>query len=210
MLHHLLKRVLEIDPARPILESDGAWTTAADLERLASRLASGLAAMGLEEGDRVALLLPNCLETVVCYLACFRMHLVAVPLDSQYHPLQVGYALGHSGASVLLRKVTVEHFVTALRRQPAKTFLTLTPGGLGELMASPEFWDCDFSHLRLCLAGGDRVPTRLLEAFERLKGVAITEQCGSTETGPYAMNPRSAARSRDPSACRRTASTWRS
>mgnify|MGYP003905960459 CR=1 FL=1 len=30
---------------------------------------------------------------------------------------------------------------------------------------------------------------RDLEAFERLTGVAVTEQCGSTETGPYAMNP---------------------
>ncbi len=316
MLHHLLKRVLEIDPARPILESDGAWTTAADLERLASRLASGLAAMGLEGGDRVALLLPNCLETIVCYLACFRMNLVVVPIDYEYHPLQVGHALGHSSASILvvdderipgleeagvlgtvprvvvvgdgcaagsrrpfatllgaerelpaeaprddspavmiytsgttsrpkgvvlthgalstgvrkylvrvaltpddvtliatsasqplalrcqimptlwtggrvslLRKFTVENFVAALRRQPAKTFLTLTPGSLGRLMASPEFQACDFSHLRLCLAGGDRVPTRLLEAFERLTGVAVTEQCGSTETGPYAMNP---------------------
>jgi len=316
MLHHLLKRCLEIDPDRPILESDGEWTTAADLERLASRLASGLAAMGLEEGDRVALLLPNCLETVVCYLACFRMRLVVVPIDYEYHPLQVGYALGHSGAAILvvdheripgleeagvlgavprvavvggehvagsrrafaallgaerelpseaphdespavmiytsgttsrpkgvvlshgalatgvkkylvrvtltpddvtliatsasqplalrcqimptlwsggrvslLRHFMVEHFVAALRRQPAKTFLTLTPGGLWQLMASPEFRSCDFSRLRLCLAGGDRVPTRLLEAFERLTGVPITEQCGSTETGPYAMNP---------------------
>ena len=37
--------------------------------------------------------------------------------------------------------------------------------------------------------GGDRVPTRILEAFERLTGVSATEQCGSTETGPFAMNP---------------------
>jgi hypothetical protein len=56
-------------------------------------------------------------------------------------------------------------------------------------LASPEFRTCDFSRLRLCLAGGDRVPVRLLESFEELTGVAITEQCGSTETGPYAMNP---------------------
>ena len=316
MLHQLLRATLEIDPDRPILESGEVWTTAAELERMASRLASGLAAMGLEEGDRVALLLPNRLETVVCYLACFRKRFVVAPLDYEYHPLQVGYALGHSGASILivdheripgleeggvlgavprvvvvgdgsaaggrrpfatllgadrglpaeaphddtpavmiytsgttsrpkgvvlthgalatgvkkylvrvtltpddvaliatsasqplalrcqilptlwtggrvslLRTFTVENLVAALRRQPGKTFLTLTPGSLGQLLASPDFRGCDFSRLRLCLAGGDRVPPRLLEAFERLTGVAITEQCGSTETGPYAMNP---------------------
>ena len=316
MLHHLLQRPLASAPQRPILESDGSWTTAAELERLTARLASGLAACGLEEGDRVALLLPNSLEAVVCSLACFRMRLVAVPLDYQYHPLQIGHALGHSGAAILianheripaldeagvlgtvprvfvvgggptggsrrpfasllgaerplpsdaphadtpalmvytsgttsrpkgvvlshgalaagvhkylarvtltaddvaliatsvsrplalrcqilptlwaggrvslLRTFTVENFVAALRRPPAKTFLTLTPTGLGQLLASPDFQGCDFSHLRLCLAGGDRVPPRLLESFERLTGVAVTEQCGSTETGPYAMNP---------------------
>lgn len=316
MLHDLLRRPLETDPDRPILECHGSWTTAAELERLVSRLASGLAAMGLEEGDRVALLLPNGLEAVLCYLACFRLRLVIVPLDYQYHPLQIGYALGHSGAAILvaarerlpgldeagvlgsvprvvvvggeaaagnrrpfesllgaertvsseaphddtpavmiytsgttcrpkgvvlshgalatgvrkylarvtltaddvaliatsisrplalrcqllptlwvggrvslLEKFTVGSFIDALRRPPAKTFLTLTPAGLGLLMASPDFPACDFSHLRLCLAGGDRVPTRLLESFERLTGVAVTEQCGSTETGPYAMNP---------------------
>ncbi|MFM8707515.1 MAG: AMP-binding protein [Planctomycetia bacterium] len=282
MLHHLLQRSLASAPDRPILESDGSWTTAAELERLTARLASGLAACGLEEGDRVGLLLPNSLEAVVCSLACFRMRLVAVPLDYQYHPLQIGYALGHSGAAILianheripaldeagvlgtvprvfvvgggptggsrrpfasllgaerplpadaphddtpalmvytsgttsrpkgvvlshgalaagvrkylarvslLRTFTVEHFVAAMRRPPAKTFLTLTPTGLGQLLASPDVQGCDFSHLRLCLAGGDRVPPRLLESFERLTGVAVTEQCGSTETGPYAMNP---------------------
>jgi len=316
MLHQLLRRPLDTAPDRPIIECGGSWTTAAELERLVSRLASGLTALGLEEGDRVAFFLPNCLETVVCYLACFRMRLVAVPLDYQYHPLQVGYALAHSGASILVvhheripsleeagvlgavprvavvgdgsaagsrrpftallgaerelpseaphddspavmvytsgttsrpkgvvlshgalstgvrkylarvtltaddvaliatsasrplalrcqvlptlwtggrvslvRKFTVGDFVAALRRQPAKTFLALAPASLGQLMASPEFQACDFSHLRLCLAGGDRVPTRLFEAFERLTGVPITEQCGSTETGPYAMSP---------------------
>jgi acyl-CoA synthetase (AMP-forming)/AMP-acid ligase II len=102
MLHHLLNHALQIAPDRPIVESDGSWTTTAELERLASRLASGLAAAGLEEGDRVAFLLPNCLEAIVCYLACFRMNFVVVPLDYQYHPLQVGFALGHSGASILI------------------------------------------------------------------------------------------------------------
>lgn len=316
MLHNLLHRTLETDPDRPTLDCSGSWTSAAELERLTTRLASGLAAAGLEEGDRVAVLLPNGLESVLCYLACFRMRLVIVPLDYQYHPLQVGYAIGHSGASILIasqerlagldeagvfgpslrvvvvggesaagkrrsfesllgaervlpaavpaddmpavmiytsgttsrpkgvvlshgalatgvrkylarvtlseddvaligtsisrplalrcqllptlwvggrvsqeERFTAESYIAALCRPPAKTFLTLTPAGLSLLLASPDFHACDFSHLRLCLAGGDRVPARLLDSFERLTGVAITEQCGSTETGPYAMNP---------------------
>ena len=318
MLHHLLKRALETAPDRPLLECNGTWMTAAELERRTSRLASGLAALGLEEGDRVALLLPNGLEIVVSYLACFRMRLVAVPLDYQYHPLQIGYALNHSGASILiaqherirgldesgalssmarvvtvgasespasvrrrpfesllgaerlppaeapsddtpavmiytsgttsrpkgvvlshgalcagilkylsrvtlstddvalvatsisrplalrcqllptlwaggrvslLGKFSVESYLAALRRPPAKTFLVLTPAGLSQLLACPELQSGDFAGLRLCLSGGDRVPTRLLGAFETLTGVPVTEQCGSTETGPYAMNP---------------------
>jgi hypothetical protein len=51
-------------------------------------------------------------------------------------------------------------------------------------LASPEFRTCDFSRLRLCLAGGDRVPVRLLESFEELTGVAITEQKDSPVNGP--------------------------
>ena len=93
------------------------------------------------------------------------------------------------GRVSVLGKFTVVNFLDALRRPPAKAFLTLTPAGLGQLMASGDVQGSDFSHLRLCLAGGDRVPPRLLESFERLTGVPITEQCGSTETGPYAMNP---------------------
>lgn len=48
------------------------------------------------------MLLPNSLEAVVVYLACFRMRLVIVPIDYEYHPLQIGYAIGHSGASILI------------------------------------------------------------------------------------------------------------
>jgi hypothetical protein len=93
------------------------------------------------------------------------------------------------GRVSLIGRFTVDSYVDALRRPPAKTFLTLTPAGMAQLLASPDFQACDFSRLRLCLAGGDRVPIRVLEAFERLTGVAATEQCGSTETGPFAMNP---------------------
>lgn len=54
MLHHLLTHTLEIEPARPIVENDGSRTTAADPERLAARLASGLDERKFAAGDVIA------------------------------------------------------------------------------------------------------------------------------------------------------------
>lgn len=41
----------------------------------------------------------------------------------------------------------------------------------------------------MCIAGGDKVPHKLHESFYELTGVALTEQCGSSEVGAYALNP---------------------
>ena len=54
MLHQLLRQPLAVAPDRPILEADGVWLTAAELEQRTARLASGLLAAGMEEGDRLA------------------------------------------------------------------------------------------------------------------------------------------------------------
>lgn len=48
------------------------------------------------------MLLPNCVETVLVYLACFKANFVTVPLDFRHRPEQIGYALKHSGASVFI------------------------------------------------------------------------------------------------------------
>jgi acyl-CoA synthetase (AMP-forming)/AMP-acid ligase II len=181
MLHDLLRRSLETDPTRPILESGESWTTAAEVKRLTSRLSSDLAAMGLEEGDRVALLLPNSLESVVCYLACFRMRLVAVPLDYQYHPFQIGYALGHSGASILIShhdRIAGLDEAGALKMVPGMclAFLGGNPHSGGVLMVWNQHtmnWivrrstghiitsnPCFKQASQLCLAGSERCPNR--------------------------------------------------
>jgi hypothetical protein len=53
------------------------------------------------------------------------------------------------GRVSLIGRFTVGGYVDALRRAPAKTFLTLTPASMAQLLASPEFQARDFSHLRL-------------------------------------------------------------
>ncbi|HAB15579.1 MAG TPA: AMP-binding protein, partial [Verrucomicrobiota bacterium] len=298
MLHHLLKRTLAEDPHRKVLEFQGRFWTAAELEQSAERLAASLMNAGVEASDRVAVLLPNCQPTVLAYLACFKANFVMVPLDYRHRPVQIGYALSHSGATALIvhrdrlaeleeagalagmaqivvvggettdrrqhrfddfvsrksspkfpenfddndlcvmiytsgttsrpkgvtmtraamvagikkylarvpltkddtalvaapitrpmalrsqllpilyvggcvslvEQFTVGAYVTALQQLPAKTYLALLPTALAQVLAHPGISKCDFSALRLCVAGGDRVPPQLQEAFAKITG----------------------------------------
>ena len=53
----------------------------AELEARVNRLANGLLAMGLRKGDKLALVLPNCIELLYAYRAAAMLGLVVVPLS---------------------------------------------------------------------------------------------------------------------------------
>jgi acyl-CoA synthetase (AMP-forming)/AMP-acid ligase II len=72
------------------------------LEEESDRLAGGYLGLGLAAGDRVASLMPNRVDLVVHYLACFKAGLVATPLNYRYTHREIDHALGVSGARVLL------------------------------------------------------------------------------------------------------------
>ncbi|MEP3275467.1 MAG: class I adenylate-forming enzyme family protein [Stappiaceae bacterium] len=55
-----------------------------DLDDQSSRYASALLNLGLKPGDRVASLLPNCVEYFVHFLGCLKAGLVAVPFDFRF------------------------------------------------------------------------------------------------------------------------------
>jgi long-chain acyl-CoA synthetase len=73
-----------------------------DLSCLTQRLAASLLQRGVNPGDRVAFLLPNCLEIALCYYACFSTGAIAVPLNIRFHPELLKYVLNHSQARVLI------------------------------------------------------------------------------------------------------------
>jgi len=65
------------------------------LEQTVSRLADLFHSQGLA-GERVALMLPNGLEVLCCYLACFRVGAVATPMNYRYAPPELERALAHA------------------------------------------------------------------------------------------------------------------
>ncbi len=54
--------------------------TYGELSARSNALASGLRTLGIERGDRVALLLPQCFETAIAHAAIYKLGVVAVPL----------------------------------------------------------------------------------------------------------------------------------
>ena len=76
--------------------------TYADLFRLSHALAGSLSERGIQAGDRIAFLLPNGLEIILCYYACFILGAIAVPLNIRFPPELIAYVLDHSEARVLI------------------------------------------------------------------------------------------------------------
>src|SRR3990167_3361193 len=73
-----------------------------DLKRLSDRLASGLGALGVGRGMRIALMLPQTPEPAIAHIAIFKLGAVSVPLSRLFGPDALRYRLADSGARVLL------------------------------------------------------------------------------------------------------------
>ena len=85
-------------------------------------LAGGLAARGLKAGDRLALLAENRVEWPVVQMASAALGTVLVPLNTHYRTDDLAYALGQSGARMLIAS-------TAFRSNPyLETVTALKPG----------------------------------------------------------------------------------
>ena len=74
----------------------------ADLQEMSVRLANVLTGLGVRRGDRVAVLLPQCVETLVAHLAGYRMGAVVLPLFTLFGPEAIEYRLRDSGACALI------------------------------------------------------------------------------------------------------------
>jgi acyl-CoA synthetase (AMP-forming)/AMP-acid ligase II len=86
------------DPDRSFLLSEAGALSYAEVDSQSDALAAALANLGVEKGDRVALLLPACPEFVVSLFAVAKLGAVVVPLNPREPPSELGYMLRHSEA----------------------------------------------------------------------------------------------------------------
>ena len=111
--------------------------TFADLKRYSDRFANALRALGIERGDRVAIVLPQTIETVIAHLAIYKLGAVALPLAILFGPEALEYRLRDSGARAAIVHRSRYDDIRAL--QPELPELRRVLGcGCGE--PADEFW----------------------------------------------------------------------
>jgi fatty-acyl-CoA synthase len=79
------------------------------------RLANALIGLGLQKGDRVAVLAYNCVEWAEIYVAAAKAGLIAVPVNFRLSAPEVGYCIADSGAAAVIAQDGLHRLVEAVR-----------------------------------------------------------------------------------------------
>jgi acyl-coenzyme A synthetase/AMP-(fatty) acid ligase len=95
----------------------------AEFEAVVNRWANALTALGVARGDRVATLLPNCLELLATYWACAKLGAAAVPLSPLLLPPGIVSLLNDAKPRAIIcgdaLRPTLEHARSQLAWSPA-------------------------------------------------------------------------------------------
>jgi long-chain acyl-CoA synthetase len=102
-------------PSRTAIRFYGRAISYRDLDTLANRFANALIGLGVNKGDRVALLMPNCPQMVLAYYGGLRIGAVMVPTSPLYVESELEHQLADSGVSVIVCLSALFSHVQAVR-----------------------------------------------------------------------------------------------
>ncbi|MEO8365587.1 MAG: AMP-binding protein [Pseudoxanthomonas sp.] len=161
-----------------------------DVDRLSSDLASYLRkGLGLQAGERVAIMLPNLLQYPIAVLGTLRADLVAVLVNPLYTARELRHQLADSGAAVL---IVLDNFgsvaAEALQGTAVRQVITTR---VGDMLPWPKslLVDTVLKHVRKMIppfriAGALRWPKALAEG-KRLPRVQAQAKAGDTAQLQY-------------------------
>jgi len=112
------------------------------IDALSQAFAAWLQSLGLERGDRVAIMLPNVPQYPVAVAAILRAGYVVVNVNPLYTPRELEHQLQDAGAKVL---VILENFAHTLQQvRAALPLQTVVLASMGELLRFPKSTIVDF------------------------------------------------------------------
>ena len=124
-------------PEKIAIQAINTWTSSTfhsflALQTAADATSHQLRALGVQRGDRVAIVMPQRFETAAAYMAVFQMGAVAVPLSMLFGPEALAFRLHDSGAVVAIADESTLAAVQSVRSDcPALRTLVAVGAGAG-------------------------------------------------------------------------------
>ncbi|HEY0398405.1 MAG TPA: AMP-binding protein, partial [Acidimicrobiia bacterium] len=170
----LIRRAGATFGAAPALVDDQRTMSFAEFDEATDRLGNALLASGFEPGDRVAVLLPNSIDSVVAYYGLVKAGLVRVPLNARETRTEHAHKLADSQARGLIHG----------GQAPGDVERSIGPDELGALMRKGSATPCQVElplddPYRLAYSGG---------TTGKPKGVVLTTRTELAEVTNFLLD----------------------
>ena len=122
---------------RPAFTNMGVTLSYAEIDELSSQFASYLLGeLKLKKGDRVAIMMPNCLQYPIATFGVLRAGLTVVNVNPMYTARELTHQLGDAGASVL---VVLDNFGDVAQKAVERCKVPhVVTTGLGDMLGFPK------------------------------------------------------------------------
>lgn len=145
-LHGIVEEMARNDGAREALVDDECRLTYQQLKDEINRVAFGLQSVGVQAGDKVAILMGNRIEWIVSAIAATSLGATVVAVNTWWTPREIEYALNHSEARLLIcaaRYIRRNYAddVESLRQQGRLSSLKAVVGVGNDLPSAWISWD---------------------------------------------------------------------
>ena len=133
----VLEKAIDTHRDRPAFANLGKVMTYGEVDRLSKQFAAYLLGeLGLKKGDRVAIMMPNCLQYPIAIFGTLRAGLTVVNVNPMYTARELKHQLVDSGSTVLVVLDNFGHTVQeVLADTPLKHVITT---GLGDMIGFPK------------------------------------------------------------------------
>lgn len=114
-LGQLLQDAAKKQKKRTALHFDGSAISYTEVDDAASKVANGLKTLGVQKGDRVAIMLPNIPEFVYTLFGIQKLGAVAVPFNTLYKGREIVHILNDSGAVAIVALTNFSSLLNEVR-----------------------------------------------------------------------------------------------
>lgn len=101
-LYEMFMKVVAKYPNKPFTGFMGADMTYQEVSSLVDKFAGSLVSLGVKQGDKVAIHLPNCPQFIIAYFAAFKLGAINVPCNPMYVAREMKHQLNDSGAETII------------------------------------------------------------------------------------------------------------